>query len=467
MYYTLMATPRLPGGSSEDGSGQLAVSGAEWSSAPGAEWDDVPQIEIVVPQLHRYQQRVDKEARRFSVLVAGRRWGKDVWQLQRVIDPCLYGYPTAWLFPTYKMLGTAWREVKTVLQPLTRAKWEDEHRIELVTRGSLDMWSLENPDAPRGRKYKRIIVNEAGEVADLQYAWEYVLRPTLADYRGDAVFCGTPKGLNYFFDLYQRGQGAREDWISWRFPSSTNPFLAKQEIEDARLELPERAFAQEWLAEFLEDAGAVFRNLSAVLRAPVAQPKDHKLHRVVMGLDWGKELDFTAASIGCADCAVEIARDRFNQVDYVFQRQRIHGLISEWGVKGVLPERNAMGQPIIEQMLREGVPILTGPDEKPGYQTTAVSKPPLIENLALKIERGQWLFQPDELWRLELMAYNQKRNPKTGQASYYAPEGKHDDTVVARALMVWAAGNYRHLPETQPVQESKWRQGQWEPMKRF
>jgi len=425
-------------------------------------------IELVLPEAHPAQAQAHAEARRFSVLDAGRRWGKDVWQLERLVEPALHGYPVGWFFPTYKMLGDAWRESKLALQPVTARKWEVEHRIELLGGGVFDMWSLQDPDKARGREYKRIAVNEAGEVAQLQYAWEYVLRATLADLRGDAIFAGTPKGLNYFFELYQRGQDkANEDWVSWQFPTRLNPYIAPQEIEDARQELPERAFMQEWEAEFLEDAGAVFRNVAACLTAPEADPSKHARHRVVLGADWAKELDFTTFSAGCADCKVEIARDRFNQIDYAFQRQRLGEFVKTWKVKGLLPERNAIGVPIIEQLIRDGLPLLPGPDGEPGFQTSATTKPQLIENLALKIERGQWQFQPDETWKLELMAYTQRRNAVTGQPTYSAPPGRHDDTVIARALMVWAAGDYRNLPEKQPEQKSKWRDESWTPLKKY
>lgn len=426
------------------------------------------KVELIVPELHEAQDLARQQARRFNVLVAGRRWGKDVWQLDWLREPALAGYPVGWFFPTYGMLGKAWRQAKRVLLPITAGKWEVEHRIELVTGGIFDMWSLEDPDKVRGQMYKRIAVNEAGEVAQLQYAWEYVLRATLADMRGDALFGGTPKGLNYFFELYQRGQDeANKDWISWAFPTRLNPFIDPQEIEDARQELPERAFAQEWLAEFLEDAGAVFRNVAAALTAAEANPNDHAKHRVVLGADWAKEEDFTTFAAGCADCKVEIARDRFNQIDYAFQRKRLADFVANWKVKGLLPERNAMGVPIVEQLIRDGLPVLSGPDGQPGFQMMATTKPQLIENLALKIERGQWRFQSDETWKLELMSYAQRRNPVTGQPTYSAPSGRHDDTVIARALMVWAAGEYRKLPEKQVEQTSKWRSEAWEPLQKF
>jgi hypothetical protein len=75
-----------------------------------------------------------------------------------------------------------------------------------------------------------------------------------------------------------------------------------------------------------------------------------------------------------------------------------------------------------------------------GFQTTASSKPPLIENLALIFERNEWQFIDDPIWTSELEAYERTVSPTTGRSSYNAPEGLHDDTVIGRALMVWRAG---------------------------
>ena len=88
-----------------------------------------------------------------------------------------------------------------------------------------------------------------------------------------------------------------------------------------------------------------------------------------------------------------------------------------------------MGEPIFEQLAREGLNVVA-------FQTTPGSKPPLIENLALAFEREEWQFQNDPIWTAELEAYERKVSATTGRSSYSAPEGGHDDTVMARALML-------------------------------
>jgi len=93
-----------------------------------------------------------------------------------------------------------------------------------------------------------------------------------------------------------------------------------------------------------------------------------------------------------------------------------------------------MGEPIIEQLQYDGLPV-------EGFQTTASSKPPLIENLALTLEREEWQFLSIPIATAELEAYERKVSQITGRSQYGAPEGLHDDTVIARALMRRAAGD--------------------------
>jgi hypothetical protein len=130
-----------------------------------------------------------------------------------LVEPALAekGLPSAWFAPTYKMMQDTFRDVSDTLRPVATKINASEHRIELVTGGVIDMWSLDVPDVARGRKYKRVIINEAALVPDLTRVFQKVIRPTLADYQGDAWFLSTPVGHNDFFDLYNR-QFTNENW---------------------------------------------------------------------------------------------------------------------------------------------------------------------------------------------------------------------------------------------------------------
>src|SRR5437870_5290742 len=138
---------------------------------------DPGTAQIVLPRPHPGQLEVIEGAKRFCVLACGRRWGKTTLGIDRLIEPALQGYPVAWLAPTYRMLLEAWRTISETLQPVTRRMQEAEHRIELVTDGIVECWSLDSPDVVRGRAYRRVVIDEAAQVPDLSHAWQHVIRP--------------------------------------------------------------------------------------------------------------------------------------------------------------------------------------------------------------------------------------------------------------------------------------------------
>lgn len=382
-------------------------------------------------ELHAAQLQVANEAARFNVLDCGRRFGKTLFGLNRAKQTLRKGKPVGWFAPTYKLMLDVWAEARRSMIDEIASANKTEMRLELHNGAVFDMWTLDNPDAGRGRKYARVIIDEAAMVKNLMTAWQSSIRPTLTDMKGDAWFLSTPKGRNGFWQLYQMGiDPERADWAAWQMPTSANPYIDPTEIEAAREMLPELTFEQEYLAVFLESEGAVFRNIAACMHAPETTPDEHVGHTIIAGCDWAKQRDFTTFSFGCVDCRREVARDRFNQIDYAFQVQRLEAMCDIWQPKAILTELNSIGQPVFEQLERRGLPVI-------GFETTAMSKPPLIENLALTFERGEWQFQADPTWTAELEAYERKVSPVTGRSSYSAPEDGHDDTVISRALMVW------------------------------
>lgn len=383
--------------------------------------------------LYAEQQQVVGEQRRFNVLACGRRFGKTTLGIHRLVDPEILGFPVAWFAPTHKMLREVWRELRHNLGPQTTRADAQEHRLELTGGGIIDMWSLDSANTARGRKYRRVVIDEAAMVHNLEESWQQVVRPTLTDYEGDAWFLSTPHGVNFFKDLFDRGRDPeRPQYASWRMPTSVNPHIKMTEFEAARDEVPDHVFRQEYLAEFLENEGAVFRNLDACLTATDTRPEDHQGHRKVAGVDWGQKNDFTAISVLCVTCMTEVELDRFNRIDWGFQRGRLRAIYDRWNISLIRAEENSIGSPMIEALRSEQLNVRA-------FTTTLVTKPRLIQSLALAFERLQakWLDSP--VATAELVGYESRLNSVTGRISFGAPEGRHDDTVIARALALHAA----------------------------
>lgn len=373
-----------------------------------------------------------REARRFNVASCGRRIGKTTLGLDRAATPDVLPYPVGWFSPTYKMLTEVWREAVRTLGPITARRNSSEHRLELITGGVFECWSLDNPDAARGRKYRRIIVDEAAMVSTLMDAWQYVLRPTLVDMGGDAWFFSTPKGRNGFWQMFQWGQDpAQPDWMSWQMTSYDNPKIPRSELDALRLTMTERAYSQEILAQFLEDGGGVFRRVQDAATATV-QTAAIRPHQYVVGVDWGRSDDYTVITvIDLAERAV-VYLDRFNQIDYTLQLGRLQAACERFNPTVVLAEANSMGQPLIDQLQRTHMPV------RP-FVTTNATKAEAIDALALAFEQGAIRIPNDPVLIGELQAYEMERLP-SGLLRYSAPPGLHDDCVMSLAI-AWQAAS--------------------------
>jgi hypothetical protein len=393
----------------------------------------VPVLEL--PKLRPDQRAIVMHPAKRKNCTMGRRYGKSVMGGVIVANVLRQHGKAAWVVPTYKNSRPLWRWMAATFAPLAAAKLANINRSEQVITtsqgGFFAIYSEENIDAMRGEWF-HVVVND--EAAKFREESRYdVIEPTVADSNGEIIDISTPRGRNWFWREHMLGLDGAQDRASFHAPTNANPMPSIQRaFKRASEVMSEDSFRQEWLAEFLEGQGAVFRNIGDCLHAPLSTPEAHAGHRIVAGCDWAKQHDYTSFSFGCMDCKVEVDRDRFNKIDYAFQVQRLEAMCDKWQPKAVLTELNSIGQPVFEALDRRGLPVI-------GFETTAASKPPLIENLALAFERSEWQFQPDPIWTGELEAYERKVSAGTGRSTYGAPEGLHDDTVISRALMVWQA----------------------------
>ena len=395
----------------------------------------VVEYRIRLPKYHALQDAFIRSKAKRKVVLAGRRGGKTTGCAALAVEQMLAGHRILEAAPTSDQTRVFWEACKRYLQEPIEAgevyKNESDRVLEVVRTGArIRTKTAWDADSLRGDYADLLILDEYAEMDPS--AWEVVGAPMLLDNDGDAVFIFTPKSRNHAFRMYQRAIADDTGrWEAWHFTSHDNPYLSETALAEITQDMTSDMYRQEVLAEFLESEGAVFRNIAPCLTAPETTPGDHAGHHLVMGVDWAKQSDFTCLSVVCRDCRTEVARDRFNQIDYHVQRQRLQALAERWNVAAILAESNSIGEPIIEELQRSGLPVR-------GFETTASSKPPLIESLALAFEREECRWQADPVWTGELEAYERRVSPSTGRSQYSAPEGMHDDTVIARAL-AWEA----------------------------
>jgi len=328
------------------------------------------------------------------------------------------------------MAAVGWRGIYQLAQQIPGAEIKrGDSIVNFPGGGSVQVRSADDPQSLRGEGLNFVVLDECAFMREA--AWTEALRPALSDRQGGAMFISTPKGRNWFWRLYQRGQDAQEsEWASWQRPTIENPYIVASEIEQARRDLPERIYQQEHLAMFLDDAGGVFRRVMEAATATEQAPQPG--HEYVFGVDWGKQNDFTVIQVFDITERRQVYMDRFNQIDYRVQRQRLGVLYERYQPRVVVAETNSMGEPIIEQLWADGLPVQ-------GFTTTNATKAQIIDALALAFERGEITILNDPTLVGELQAYEMQRLP-SGMARYSAPEGMHDDTVMALALAWHAVG---------------------------
>ena len=221
--------------------------------------------------LHSGQAQVYQSPARFRVLVAGRRWGKTHKARTGIVARALkMGAGRYWyIAPTLKSAKDIfWEDLKAAIDPSWLAGKPNESELFVRLRGGQEirLHGAEDPDSLRGRALRYVVLDEYADMKP--QTWTEAIRPALADWKAPALFIGTPKSFNHFYDLFQRGQSPDPkwaNWAAWQFRSIDNPTLDPAEIEEARQTTDPRTFRQEWEASFEAISGRAYYAFSRQL----------------------------------------------------------------------------------------------------------------------------------------------------------------------------------------------------------
>lgn len=356
----------------------------------------------------------------------GRRWGKTLMAGSTALAAANRGGAVAWVVPTYKNARPVWRFCEARCRPLDGLVTinRTDRTVEFPSGGWVGVYSADNDVGLRGEAFDLVIVDEAAQIAEETYT--DVLLPTLADRDGRCLLISTPRGRNWFWREFVAALADGVDRAAWTAPSSANPLpTIRRAAELARSRVSDRAYRQEWLADFIDDSGGVLRGVRA---AATAVPQERALqgHAYRFGVDWGRTTDATAIAVLDTTLDACVHLDRFTDTAFGVQVGRLKALCERFRPTLVVAERNAMGEPLVEQLQRERIPVQP-------FLTTAASKADLIDALALAFETGSLAIVDDPVLVAELEAYEATRLP-SGLLRYGAPAGVHDDCVIALAL---------------------------------
>jgi len=385
---------------------------------------------------HKGQQLFHNSTARFRILSCGRRWGKTISGANEFIKQIITAGPEAVGFcvaPTFWHTQKQWKEFLRYCphQLITNIN-RGEHKIELIGKREIWFRSCDNPDSLRSEGIDVLWMDEGGQIK--QEAWTLALRPALMDKKGIAFFTGTPKGKNWYFMLWTRGQDSSQlDYESWSFPSQDNPHIDPNEVAEFARDMPERAYQQEILAEFLDEVGSVFRNVDSHIIGKLEEPKNSRMY--YMGVDLAKHVDYTVCIV-LDDRGHVCAFDRFARLDWVFMMERIVNLARKYNAQ-MLIDSTGIGDPIFDELQRKKVRVNE-------YKFTNASKKDLIENLSLMMDNNEVSYPnlPILINELKLFGYNVSPG---GTVHYSAPESYHDDCVISLALACWMIGHRPHM----------------------
>jgi hypothetical protein len=292
-----------------------------------------------------------------------------------------------------------------------------------------------------GRGYGLVVIDEAARIKS-QRIYEDIF-PTVADTGGKIVAITTPRGRkNWTFDWYLKAMAGDPLYAVVHGPSTENPSpLVQAYVDIARANMPDSLFRQEIMAEFVEGEGAVFRRIrEAIQMQEFMEGPPSKDRRYIVGADLAKHQDFTVLYAMDMETRDVHGMDRFHLIDWGLQEDRIKAFARRWNDATVYVDSTGVGDAVYDHLREKGVPVF------PVNFSEKNNKSNLVMMLAIAFETGEVgiVNDPIMIGELESYAYEITR---TGKFSYSAPDGSHDDCVMALALAFYGV-EHRLAPET-------------------
>jgi len=245
-------------------------------------------------KLTKAQAVIAKDPHRFRVLVCGRRFGKTFLAIDQMKGRAsIPNSRIAYIAPTFQQArDIAWGQLKKDCNQAAEAINESRLEIRLVNGSLILLRGWEAIETLRGQQFDLIVLDEVANFKNFEISWQEVLRPTLTDTVGEAIFISTPKGFNHFYKLYntENDKEKGKDYKSFHFTTYDNPHIPLEEIEKAKQELPEDQFAQEYLADFRKTSGLVYKEFDRDIHTfdePGFEGSGHKIQKILAGVDFG------------------------------------------------------------------------------------------------------------------------------------------------------------------------------------
>lgn len=327
------------------------------------------------------------------------------------------GTKTGWVSPIYKQSKKVYKDLKRATVKSGLFSYNDTDLIITCDNGSsMEFFSAERPDGIRGNTFDYLVCDEVEFMK--KGVWEEVLQPTVLVKGKKILFISTPRGRNFMFRLKQLAQNNKA-YRYFHFTSYDNPMISDEEIDAIRKVVPDHIFRQEYLAEFIDNASGIFKNVKECVGIG-SSGKNYG------GLDIGRADDYTVLTIE-NEKGQEVFCERWRQDEWSNIVDKVAKEINRLKAHTYI-EVNNQGD-IFYDMLRKRCKNLVQP-----FVTSTKTKPIMIEDLAVEFEQKNVSLIGHE-WQIdELEAFTYIYDPKTRRVKYSAPQGVHDDYVMSKAL---------------------------------
>lgn len=390
---------------------------------------------------HPGQVKIHDSTKRNQVIACGRRFGKTTCVAKEGEYASLFtprGEVVGWVVaPTYHLTEMIFRQIR---RDLTR------HFPELIIRESvrervivhynfyggiseIRARSAKNPEELIGEGLDWLIIDECSRVS--RRAFDN-LKPALLDKDGWLKLISTPKGKNWFYKEMLRARKRENFGIyeAFNLPSSTNPIMTPEKLAVERRLVSDRVFRQEYLAEFLEGEGAVFRNVHEV---QTEKPRERGVTGVQYygGLDLAKNEDYTVYTIVDKQARM-VFQDAWTRLDWPVQVERAKQISERFGRPITYVDATGVGDPVEGMLKRAGL-------RTKAFKFAQKSRTDLLNNIQTMIEQQRCrLFAEgytDDL-QYQLEAFEFHTSP-SGSTKMAVPDGEHDDHVMSLGLALW------------------------------
>lgn len=402
----------------------------------------------IVP--HAAQLPVIESSARFKVMNCGRRFGKTVIAARMLVTKSRQPNKMLWwCAPTYKIVKRGYAEVLKQLpdgvlthEPPPESNFDAGRSVILRFKNGtkMEFYSAERPEGMLGAGVDFVVMDEAAIMG--ARIWNQIISPTLMDHEGGALMISTPRGHNWFYRCWQKGQDPQQpDWESWTFTTQDNPTLPEGEADRMAADMPRMEADQEIFAKFIAAGSSVFHLPDTSIQNSRILPNgliENYLPTgfVVLGIDLARTNDYTVLYGARMSDRRNCYFERMQAVTWPEQKRRVRRAVATLlrsGAENVMLmiDSTGVGDPVREDLEYEGYDVV-------GINFTT-HKVNMVRLLAKDLEESQAFILADAQMD-EFRDYGMALTA-AGRMTYSAPEGEHDDVVSAKMLSHWGVIN--------------------------